>query len=69
MIQGLKRSIYSFEKYELTKFENDLIKDTDFISKSAMFRHQISSRLHQILRTLDVDSILFDSLDNAGVHE
>ncbi|PNY18697.1 hypothetical protein [Streptococcus parauberis] len=69
LVQKLKKSIYSFEKYELTKFENALSKDTEFISNSAMFRHQISSRLHQILRNLEVDSILFDSLNHAGIHE
>lgn len=69
LVQGLKKSIYSFEKYELTKFEIALSKDTEFISDSAMFRHKISSRIHQIFRSLNVDSILFESLDNAGIHE
>lgn len=69
LVQELKQSIYSFEKYELTKFENALSKDTEFISDSAMFRHKISRRIHQIFRGLNVDSILFESLDNAGIHE
>ncbi|AUC90728.1 hypothetical protein [Streptococcus suis] len=69
LVQGLKKSIYSFEKYELTKFEIALSKDTEFISDSAMFRHKISRRIHQIFRSLNVDSILFESLDNAGIHE
>ncbi|HEP1810180.1 TPA: hypothetical protein VB894_001035 [Streptococcus suis] len=69
LVQELKKSIYSFEKYELTKFENALSKDTEFISDSAMFRHKISRRIHQIFRSLNVDSILFESLDNAGIHE
>ncbi|HFI0217862.1 TPA: hypothetical protein ACGO59_000568 [Streptococcus suis] len=69
LVQGLKKSIYSFEKYELTKFETALSKDTEFISDSAMFRHKISRRIHQIFRSLNVDSILFESLDNAGIHE
>ena len=46
-----------------------LSQDTGFISDSAMFRHKISRRLHQILRCLNVDSILFASLDNVGIHE
>lgn len=69
LVQGLKKSIYSFEKYELTKFEIALSKDTEFISDSAMFRYKISRRIHQIFRSLNVDSILFESLDNAGIHE
>lgn len=69
LVQGLKKSIYSFEKYELTKFEIALSKDTEFISDSAMFRHKISRRIHQIFRSLNVDPILFESLDNAGIHE
>lgn len=69
LVQGLKKSIYSFEKYELTKFEIALSKDTEFISDSAMFRHKISRRIHQIFRSLNVDSILFESLNNAGIHE
>ncbi|HHT7774690.1 TPA: hypothetical protein ACT2GI_001524 [Streptococcus suis] len=67
--QAVSTALYSFEKYNLTKFENALSKDTDFISKSAIFRHQMSSRLHQILRDLNADSILFHSLNNAGIHE
>lgn len=69
LVQGLKKSIYSFEKYELKKFEIALSKDTEFISDSAMFRHKISMRIHQIFRSLNVDSILFESLDKAGIHE
>lgn len=69
LVQGLKKSIYSFEKYELKKFEIALSKDTEFISDSAMFRHKISRRIHQIFRSLNVDSILFESLDKAGIHE
>ena len=69
LVQGLKKSIYSFERYELTKFEIALSKDTEFISDSAMFRYKISRRIHQIFRSLNVDSILFESLDNAGIHE
>lgn len=69
LVQGLKKSIYSFEKYELTKFEIALSKDTEFISDSAMLRHKISRRIHQIFRSLNVDPILFESLDIAGIHE
>lgn len=69
LAQKLKKSIYSFEQYELTKFESVLSKDTDFISNSAIFRHKISSRLYQILRSMKVDSLLISSLDNAGIHE
>lgn len=65
----ISSSIYSFEKYNLEKLESSLSQDTGFISDSAMFRHKISRRLHQILRCLNVDSILFASLDNAGIHE
>lgn len=65
----ISSSIYSFEKYNLEKLESSLSQDTGFISDSAMFRHKISRRLHQILRYLNVDSILFASLDNAGIHE
>lgn len=63
------KTIYSIEKYNLKKFETALSKDTAFISNSAIFRHQISKRIHQILRELEVDSILFDSLNNTGIHE
>ena len=63
------KTIYLIEKYNLKKFETALSKDTAFISNSAIFRHQISKRIHQILQELEVDSILFDSLNNAGIHE
>ena len=65
----MKRTIYSVEKYNLEKFESCLSEDTEFISKSAIFRHQISRRIHEILRDLNADSLLFSSLDNAGIHE
>lgn len=63
----VKRTIYSVEKYNLDKLESALSEDTDFISKSAIFRHQISSRIHEILRNLNADSLLFSSLRNAGI--
>lgn len=69
LIQGLKKSIYSFEKYELTKFENVLSKDTEFINNSVVFRHQISSRLHKILRDIKADTLLISFLGHAGIHE
>lgn len=65
----VKRTIYSVEKYNLEKLETALSVDTKFISESAIFRHQITRRIHEILRDLNVDSLLFSSLDNAGIHE
>lgn len=61
--------IYSIEKYNLDNFATALAKDEEFIRNSVNFRHQISKRIHQILRELDVDSILFASLKNAGIRE
>lgn len=69
LIHAIKTTIYSFERYNLAKFESALSKDNDFIANSAMFRHKISSRLHKILRDMKADSILISSLDNAGIHE
>ncbi len=69
LIEKLKKSIYSFEKYELDKFRIALEKDTEFISSSATFRHRISTRLHKILKDIQADSLLISSLDNAGIHE
>ena len=69
LMEKIKKSIYSFEKYELDKFQIAFVKDTAFISSSAIFRHQISTRLHKILKDMQADSLLISSLDNAGIHE
>lgn len=69
LMEKIKKSIYSFEKYELDKLQIALVKDTDFISSSARFRHQISTLLHKILKDTQADSLLISSLDNAGIHE
>lgn len=65
--KAVKQTIYSVEKYNLDKLESALSADTEFISKSAIFRHQISSRIHEILQNLNADSLLFSSLRNAGI--
>ncbi|WP_148878161.1 hypothetical protein [Streptococcus sp. Marseille-P7375] len=65
--KAVKQTIYSVEKYNLDKLESALSADTEFISKSAIFRHQISSRIHEILQNLNADSLLFSSLRIAGI--
>ena len=67
--QKLKKSIYSFEKYELTKFENVLSRDTDVLRKAIIFRGKMSNRIYKILEDMQADSFLIEALENAGIRK
>ncbi|GAA2863896.1 hypothetical protein [Lactobacillus intestinalis] len=64
----IKNSIYSFEKYTLTKLELKLTDENVLLLQAANTRHVFSEFLLKYLKNNNADELIIDAALNAGLH-